>query len=251
MQIDWWTFALQTINFLVLVWLLWRFLYRPVKVALEKRKALADEAFAEADKQKAEAEDARQRYETDRAALAEERKDLLKRLHGELGEERKTIVEAAQKDAARELEDARATIRKEREAAWRELRGKTADLSVKLASALLENVGQNAMNGAFLGALEDRLAALSKEERERLTRDLAKGGDLKVVTAEALPAGEQDRWRKALSKRLDLKDNIEFATDAAILGGADLHFPHAVLKFSWADQLHKAREQIERDDDAS
>ena len=47
MQIDWWTFALQTINFVVLVWLLWRVLYKPVREVIEKRKALAESAFAQ------------------------------------------------------------------------------------------------------------------------------------------------------------------------------------------------------------
>ena len=41
MQIDWWTLALQTINFLVLVWLLTHFLYRPVRQVIAERKALA------------------------------------------------------------------------------------------------------------------------------------------------------------------------------------------------------------------
>jgi F-type H+-transporting ATPase subunit b len=61
MQIDWWTLVLQVINFLVLVWLSWRFLYQPVKEVIQKRKQLAEHAFAEAEKRRAEAESERQR----------------------------------------------------------------------------------------------------------------------------------------------------------------------------------------------
>ena len=54
MQIDWWTLALQTVNALVLVWLLARFLFRPVaKIVAERQKAaaalMADAAKAKAD----------------------------------------------------------------------------------------------------------------------------------------------------------------------------------------------------------
>ena len=83
MQIDWWTLALQAVNFLVLVWLLWRFLFRPVKRVIEERKKLADEAFEKAAKKESEAETARARYEEREAALADERQEMLKRLHQE------------------------------------------------------------------------------------------------------------------------------------------------------------------------
>ncbi|NIR28765.1 MAG: F0F1 ATP synthase subunit B, partial [Gammaproteobacteria bacterium] len=56
----------------VLVWLLWRFLYQPVREVIEKRKQLAEQAFAEAAGKEAEAEAARQRFEEERARLAQE-----------------------------------------------------------------------------------------------------------------------------------------------------------------------------------
>ena len=60
MTIDWWTLGLQAVNFLILVWLLTRFLYRPVRRIIEQRKALVDKARDEAEKAKADAEAARQ-----------------------------------------------------------------------------------------------------------------------------------------------------------------------------------------------
>ena len=42
MRIDWWTFAFQTINVLVLVWLLSRFLFKPVaKIIADRQQAAA------------------------------------------------------------------------------------------------------------------------------------------------------------------------------------------------------------------
>ena len=42
MHIDWSTLALQTINVLILVWILARFLFRPVREIIAKRQAKAD-----------------------------------------------------------------------------------------------------------------------------------------------------------------------------------------------------------------
>ena len=100
MQFDWVTFALQAINFLVLVWLLRRFLYRPVREVITKRQELAEQATLEAAKQKSDAEAEQQRYVEARDALRDERQQMLKTMHQEWDEERrKLLVEA--KDLAK------------------------------------------------------------------------------------------------------------------------------------------------------
>ena len=42
MHIDWWTLAFQTVNVLVLIWILGRFFFRPVADIVAKRQAQAD-----------------------------------------------------------------------------------------------------------------------------------------------------------------------------------------------------------------
>ena len=61
MQIDWWTLGLQAVNFLVLVWLLQRFLYKPVMRLIERRRQNVEKAFAEAEDARRKAEDGRRR----------------------------------------------------------------------------------------------------------------------------------------------------------------------------------------------
>ena len=57
MQIDWWTLGLQTINFLIVIWLLSRFLYRPVRKIIEEREAADQAASDEAEQKLKEAEE--------------------------------------------------------------------------------------------------------------------------------------------------------------------------------------------------
>jgi F-type H+-transporting ATPase subunit b len=252
MQIDWWTLALQAVNFLVLVWLLWRFLYRPVREVIEKRKQLAEQAFADADKQKSEAEAARQHFEEGRAELAQERQDMLKRIHEELEADRHKVLAEAKNKADELLEVARESIAEERQAALTEVREQVAALAVELASGLLRKVESNASSGVFLEQLERQLKDMPADERERLQKDLAAdSARLTVVTAAPLTPEERDQWTDRLSAWLSQREKTDFATDPEILGGAELRFPHAVLKFTWADQLRKAEELLRRDDDAS
>ncbi|MHA1560241.1 MAG: F0F1 ATP synthase subunit B [Alphaproteobacteria bacterium] len=249
MKIDWWTLALQAINFLVLVWLLWRFLYRPVREVIEKRKALAEQAFAEAEDKQEEAEAARQRFEDDRAQLAEEHQDMLKKAYEELEQERKQALEAARNDAEQLVETARASIKDERGETLAGMREEIAQLAVDLAADLLRKVGSNALDDLFLDQLNKQLGEMPKDELERLKKDLAvDGAGLTIVTAEPLAKKEQDRWITRLSSSLGKKGNPKFSTDPGIVGGAEIHFPHAVLRFTWADQLGKAKETLYRNE---
>jgi F-type H+-transporting ATPase subunit b len=251
MQIDWWTLALQAVNFLVLVWLLWRFLYRPVREVIEKRKQLAEQAFADAAGKKAEADAARERFEVAQAGLAQERQDMLKKIHGELETERQKALNAARREAEKMLEAARETIGEEREAALVEIREQVAELAVELASGLLRKAGPGAASEVFLDQLERELKEMPADERERLRKDLApEGARLTVITAAPLMPEERDHWCSRLNDCLGQGNKTEFATDSEILGGAELRFPHAVLKSTWADQLHEAEELLRKDETA-
>jgi F-type H+-transporting ATPase subunit b len=252
MQIDWWTLALQAVNFLILVWLLWRFLYRPVREVIEKRKQLAEKAFADADKQKSEAEVARQSFEVARDELTQERQDMLKKIHEQLEIERLKVLDEARHEADKLLDAARGALAKEREAALIEVREQVAALAVELASGLLRKTGSGASSGVFLEQFERQLKDMPTDELERLQKDLAAdSARLTVVTASPLTPEEQEQWADQLSVCLGQRSKTDFATDPEILGGSELRFPHAVLKFTWADQLRKAEELLRQDDAAS
>jgi F-type H+-transporting ATPase subunit b len=252
MRFDWWSFALQAVNFLVLAWLLWRFLYRPVRDVIEKRKLLAGQAFAEADARKVEAESARRRFEDDRAELARERQDMLKNIHAELGEERQKVLDEAAGKAEEMMKAARASIARERQTALAEIREQVTTLAVELASGIMRQAGSNAPNEFFLDSFEKQLEALPDDERRRLRQDVAPDGAIvTVATAAPLTPKEKNRWTDRLGSGLGQSMKVEFAVDPGLLGGAELRFPHAVIKFSWSEQLRKAEELLREDDAAS
>jgi F-type H+-transporting ATPase subunit b len=246
MTIDWWTLGLQAINFLVLVWLLWRFLYRPVREVIEKRKAMADEAFAKADKKTQEAEAARQGFADSQAKLAQDRQDLLKKVHEELEAERQKVLDAARNESESMIDAAQTAIAGERAAALDEMRSQAAALAADLAAGLLRKAGTNALSEVFLEELDKQLKALPAAELSRLKKDLAaNAARVDIVTAEALKAGERTRWTARIEAALGGKIKAKFVADPAILGGAELRFPHAVLKFTWEDQLKKAEDELQ------
>ena len=74
MLIDWFTVAAQIANFAILVWLLKRFLYRPVLDAMAAREKRVRETVAAADRQKAAAEEEANRLREQQDAFAQEKR---------------------------------------------------------------------------------------------------------------------------------------------------------------------------------
>jgi len=256
MTFDWWTFALQTINFLVLVWLLQRLLYRPVLDVIARRKAMVEEAFADAKAHQQAADEERSRFEQSQSELTASRQELLSRAHAEIEADRARMLEEARAQANKLLDDSRERLAAERTAAIADARAEIADLAVQMAAGLLDDIrstgtDQLAWSRIFRTQMLERIAQLTQEERATLESDLGPdGAEISIVTAQALPDAEQAAWREALGQYLPTASKFAFSVDAELLGGAELHFPHAVLSLAWSEMLQRARARLLTHDNA-
>jgi F-type H+-transporting ATPase subunit b len=244
MQFDWWTIVLQTINFAILVWLLRRFLYKPVLNMIDARKAEVrrqfDAAMETEEKAKAQLEAA----EAERAGIATERGAALKAAAAqarELGDKRR---EQAERDAQTLLDSARKTLASEREQALDEARLLALDLGAKFAEKLLSDIPIECRAEAWIEHIENHLNALPHTERDPLVRQLADGTPLTIVTACELPSEIADQWKERLSRSLGLSGGLTFEINPDLIEGAELHFPTTILRFSWQSALMAARTEV-------
>src|SRR5271155_1963100 len=100
MTIDWWTLGIETVNVVILVWLLGRFFWRPVAAMIEQRRAAAQRTLAEAETQRSQATAALAEIEKTRAGFAQEREAILAAARTAGEEERTARVADATKAAA-------------------------------------------------------------------------------------------------------------------------------------------------------
>lgn len=245
MHVDWWTLSLQVVNFLVLVWLLRRFLFRPVKDVVARRKELAAAASGKLEQARKEVEEEKHRYEQARRELTEERSQLGAKMHDELAQERERTVKQAREEAEKMVADARDRIVDERRSVLEALRGEVADLAAGMAGHLLADASPQTYGKLLLERIGQRLEHLSEREKRQLEVDLAVHDTVMTVTT-AVPLDEaaRQKWSKRLHELLATSASIEFKTDADLIAGAILELPHAAIEFSWADQLEAARDRV-------
>src|SRR5512141_1356348 len=99
MLIDWFTVGAQALNFLILVWLLKRFLYKPILHAIDAREKRIAAELADADAKKAEAQKERDEFQKKNETFDQQRAALLSKATDEAKAEGQRLIEEARKAA--------------------------------------------------------------------------------------------------------------------------------------------------------
>jgi F-type H+-transporting ATPase subunit b len=247
MNFSWWTFALQAANFLVLVWLLQRFLFKPIKAIVARRKEEISRALTDAATQKHSAELLMQELEARRTQLDAERQKIIDAERAQVAAERQKIIEQARKEADAIREQALKRLDEERIAAGDDLFARTVTLAASLAERFLRELAVPSMEQPFLARVTDYLDKLPAEERAQLVPNPGPGS-LSVTTAHLLDSEEQARWREQLARRLGGDSDVTFSADPALIAGAVIALPHAILRFNWRDSLAAALHELHGDE---
>ncbi len=250
MHFDWSTFALQTVNFAILVWLLHRFLYKPVLGLVDARRAEIEKQFAEVHEAEAHVEAERAAVAAERNGIAGERAAAIKDAIARAEQEAASRREQADREAAELLADARKGLNHERARALTEAQREALDLGAQIAGRLLAQVPMVLRAEAWIERIEHYLADLPTAQVDALRRQLANGVALKVVTAAALPADVIELWSARLRRSFGSDIAVEYGVDAGLIAGAELHFPNAILRFSWQTALDAMRAEIEANGNA-
>jgi F-type H+-transporting ATPase subunit b len=247
MHLDWWTIGLQTINFGILVWLLHRFLYKPVLTMIDARKAEVVRQFDAAKELEEQAKTRLAAIEAQRAGVAAEREAALKAAAAQVQKMAEARRAQAERDAEALMVSTRKTLASERKGALDEARRVALDLGADFAQRLLAEFPMQYRAEVWIERIEQHLNALPSAERDALVRQLADGSPLTVITACALPVATAEHWKERLGQSLGFSGGMRFEVNPDLIAGAELHFPTAILRFSWQSSLAAARTEAGAD----
>ncbi len=127
----------QAINFLLLLVILWRVVYRPFLAKLEERSQAIKKALTEAQAAQAEAERQREEHKRQIQAAYAEAQSIREGALKEAAEEQRRLIESARAEAGRLVEAARAEVEQDIRRAKQELREEVGDLAVSVAERLI------------------------------------------------------------------------------------------------------------------
>ena len=242
MHLDWSTLALQTVNVLVLLWLLQRYLFRPVTAIIASRRQAAETLLAEAAAQRTAAQVTADELARRAANSAAEADQMRAAAAASAAAERTRLLAEARAEVGRVRTEAAAAIRRERTAQRQALESQARTLAVAIASHLLARLPGPAATTAMLAALDAELAALPPEQVHALA------GPLELVSAAPLSSSEQAACVALLGRRFDPPPALQFRVDPGLLAGIELRGAHAVLRRSWQAELDRIGADLHLDD---
>lgn len=243
MHIDWWTLALQTINVLILVWLLARFFYRPVVDIIEKRRAASTKLLAEATAARSAADGERAEIAATRGGFAAEREKLLADARRQVEAERDAMLKEANETAAKLHAEGQAALARDRAAMQEAVAERVGVLAVEIARRLLERLPTDVATISFLEGLSRQIQELSPKSRALLSHVT----NAEVVTAVPLNESAEAQYRETLEGILGTQAKLTFRCDPSLIAGFEIRSDAVILRNNWQDDLAQILKEVGTD----
>lgn len=247
MRIDWSTLALQTVNVVVLVWLLSRFLFRPVSDIIAKRQAAARKLIDDASRERDAAHAERERARAERASLAAARDDALKDALAQAAAERERLIAAARADAQALRDAARAQADADAVQRAKALDARATRLAIDIAAKLLARLPDSARVAGFVDGVAASLARLPADVRASLAEEDAQ---VRLVAPRALTAQEAAACRAAFAASVGRPLEPDVRVDPALIAGLELESKYANVRNSLRQDLATIEAALLNEDDA-
>jgi F-type H+-transporting ATPase subunit b len=238
MLIDWFTVAAQALNFLILVWLMKRFLYKPILNAIDAREKLIAKELADADARKAEAQREHKEFAQKNEQFDQRRAALLTKVTDEAKAEGQRLLNEARKAA-----DALSAKRQEA------LRNDALNLNQeigRLAQKEVFAITRKALTDLATVSLEERLGEvfdrrlreLDEKAKSLLGDALKKNSEPALIrSAFDLPAAQRAAIQNALNETFSAEIRLRFETAPDLISGIELSTNGQKLAWSIADYL--------------
>lgn len=243
MHIDWFTVAAQVINFLVLMWLLKRFLYQPILNAIAAREKHIAEQLAEA-----KATDAKAQKEQ---ADFTQKNEVFEKQKAKLLRDAKKDVEASRdKLLGQAKEDADAMHSKRKEALDQEMQDSLEDTIKQLrkevfaaTKKLLHDLADVELEERMIAVFIKRLQGLSAKDLSKMAADKP-SQNIHISSAFGLSKASEKSLKKAIKETLKT-DKIIFKKVPELLSGIELSVAGQKLAWSADDYLKTMQESVE------
>ncbi len=219
MDIDWMIVLAQIANFLILIWLLKRFLYQPIRRVIQGREEKIARRVAAAEALEAQADAQKQEYERKVADIEAQRHQLLEAAREEARTMRRTLLAEAAEEAEQARRRYHESLERERISVENELGERLVEQACRTAGRVVSELAQTRLEDALIDAFEERVHGEAR--RPSHLGQTARSTRLTVRTSFAPSEVQRERLGR-LAVAYASRSNAE--TDAEAGGGVDVAY---------------------------
>lgn len=231
------TFVFEIVNFLVLIWILQRFLYKPVMDSLAQRKAAIETSVGGAEQRERAAAELQRRYEERMAAWHAEREQARSRLADEIAAERARMMTGLQGEIADERYRNRALEARRATELQRELERRAHAAGARFASSLLSRMAGPELEKSICQVFIEDLPLLALEQAAALRNSADADGAVRIASAYPLDDGARTGLKRALERTIGCEVACEFVHEPELVAGVRVTAGPWALRCDLADGL--------------
>jgi F-type H+-transporting ATPase subunit b len=257
MLIDWFTVGAQALNFIILVWLLKRFLYKPILTAVDAREKRIAAELASADAKMAEAHKERDEFQHKNEAFDKQRAALLSKATDEAKAERQRLLDEARKAADALSAKRQEALRSDANTLNQAIRRRIEQEVFAIARKALTDLAATSLEERMSEVFNRRLRTMVGKAKEGLGQALKTASAPALVrSAFDLPAAQRAAIQNALNETFSAEIHVRFETAPDLVSGIELSTDGQKTAWSIADYLASLERSVgellnERDKPAS
>jgi F-type H+-transporting ATPase subunit b len=245
MLIDWFTVIAQAINFLILVWLLKRFLYKPILKAIDQREEKVKNRLSQAEAKMEKAEEEQESYRQKHEELEKKRSSLLDEADREAREKRKQQLEAARQESEDLRTRLKESIREDYENLKKDIKKRLQAEVFAVAKEMLDDLASTSLEAQITEVFIRRLQDLDPDQKQELAEMLAESPDkILIKSAFELPDEQRKKIESAVRELEDQEFNFRYEVDPERISGLELSAEGYKMAWSIAEYLRSLEQQL-------
>ena len=244
MLIDWFTVGAQTLNFLILVWLLKRFLYQPILDAIDAREQRIAAELANAEQKQTQAQQQLEDYQQKNAVFERQRKQLLQTAVDEAQAEHQRLLNEARQAASALSHKRQQAMQEEQQQLEAEIKRLTCEEVFAVARKALTELAGASLEQCMTDVLLTRLDTLGGDTRQNFLVALADTGQILVRSAFTLPPAQQAAIQNKLVEIFGEGTAACFEIAPNLVSGIELSLNGRKLSWSIEEYLGSLQSHI-------
>ncbi len=233
MTINWFTVVAQILNFLVLVWLMKRFLYKPVLAAIQEREQKIQSQLKDAELKKAEAikqqEDFRMKNET----FDKEKKALMDNMVKEVKTEKDKLEEQARNEVSAQKANQLNALKEDQLKSAEEIKRKTQEEVFAVTRKTLSDLASISLEDQVMNQFLQKFQA-----DEQVMKNFQLPSEPVIVQSTFnLSPDQQNRIKTTLQKKMGEQTAFQFNTAQGMISGIEVSVSGYKLSWNIADYL--------------
>jgi F-type H+-transporting ATPase subunit b len=238
MLIDWFTVGAQVVNFLILVWLLKRFLYHPILNAIDVREKRIAKELADADAKMGEAKKECDEFQHKNEEFEQQRTTLMNKATEEAKAERQRLFDEARQAADALSEKWQESLRNDAHNLNQAISRRTQQEVFAIARKALIDLAATSLEERMVDMFTRHLREMDEQAKNLLGESLTTATEPVIVrSAFDLPAAQRTAIQQTLNQTFSAEISVRFETAPELISGIELTSNGQKVAWSIAEYL--------------